>query len=162
MLVGELASFRQAALPILAAFGGVVVPALLYSALRWREGAPGRGIPMATDIAFALGVMALLGERVPLGLKVFLTALAIVDDIAAGLVIAVFYTAELDGGALGLGAVLIAVLLAANRLGVRHPLPYALLGALLLARSTPIRHSRHNCGCCLSSHYPCTDHAPAA
>ncbi len=132
VLVGELASVRQAALPILAALGGVVVPALLYAVLNaGGAGAPGWGIPMATDIAFALGVMALLGERVPLGLKVFLTALAIVDDIAAVLVIAVFYTAGIAWGSLGLAALLVAVLFAANRLGVRHPLPYAFLGALL-------------------------------
>ena len=132
LLAGELASPRQAALPILAALGGVVVPALLYSALNARgPGAPGWGIPMATDIAFAIGVMALLGERVPLGLKVFLTALAIVDDIAAVLVIALFYTAELAWGALGFAGVCLAALFAANRLGVRHPLPYALVGGVL-------------------------------
>ena len=101
LLAGELASPRQAALPILAALGGVVVPALFYSALNANgPGAPGWGIPMATDIAFAIGVLALLGERVPLGLKVFLTALAIADDIAAVLVIAVFYTSSLAWGAL--------------------------------------------------------------
>lgn len=132
VLVGELASVRQAALPIAAALGGVVVPALLYLTLNaGGPGAPGWGIPMATDIAFALGVMALLGDRVPLGLKVFLTALAIVDDIAAVLVIAVFYTAEIAWSSLGLAALLIAVLYATNRLGVRHPIPYAGLGALL-------------------------------
>jgi NhaA family Na+:H+ antiporter len=132
MLVGELASIRQAALPILAAFGGVVVPALVYSAFNARgPGAPGWGIPMATDIAFALGVMALLGDRVPLGLKVFLTALAIVDDIAAVLVIGVFYTTQIAWMSLGFAILLIAVLLAANRLGVRHPLPYVILGGCL-------------------------------
>lgn len=132
LLVGELASRRQAALPILAALGGVVVPALLYSALNANgPGAAGWGIPMATDIAFAIGVMALLGERVPLGLKVFLTALAIVDDIAAVLVIALFYTAQLSWGALGLAGFCLLVLLAANRLGVRHSLPYALVGVVL-------------------------------
>ncbi len=132
LLAGELASPRQAALPILAALGGVVVPALLYSALNARgPGAPGWGIPMATDIAFAIGVMALLGERVPLGLKVFLTALAIVDDIAAVLVIALFYTAELAWGALGFAGVCLLTLFAANRLGVRNPIPYALAGCVL-------------------------------
>lgn len=132
LLAGELASPRQAALPILAAFGGVVVPALLYTLLNANgPGARGWGIPMATDIAFAIGVMALLGDRVPLGLKVFLTALAIVDDIAAVLVIAAFYTANLAWGPLGVAVFCLLCALAANRLGVRHPLPYALIGAVL-------------------------------
>jgi NhaA family Na+:H+ antiporter len=132
LLAGELASARQAALPILAALGGVVVPALLYSALNANgPGASGWGIPMATDIAFAIGVMALLGDRVPLGLKVFLTALAIADDIAAVLVIAVFYTADLQWGALGIAALCLLAALGANRLGVRHPLPYVLIGLAL-------------------------------
>jgi len=134
LLVGELASPRQAALPIIAAIGGVLVPALIYSALNASgPGAPGWGIPMATDIAFVIGVMALLGPLVPMSLKVFLTALAIVDDIAAVLVIALFYTAQIAWGALGLAAICVVGLLAANRLGVRHPLPYALLGVLLWA-----------------------------
>jgi Na+:H+ antiporter, NhaA family len=95
LLVGELAEPRQAALPIVAALGGVIAPALIYTAFNARgPGAPGWGIPMATDIAFVIGVMALLGDRVPLGLKILLIALAIVDDIAAVLVIAVFYTAD--------------------------------------------------------------------
>ena len=129
---GELASPRQAALPILAALGGVVVPALFYTAFNATgPGARGWGIPMATDIAFAIGAMALLGDRVPLGLKVFLTALAIVDDIAAVLVIAVFYTADLAWGALGVAAFCLLMALTANRLGVRHPLPYALIGVVL-------------------------------
>jgi len=132
LLAGELASARHAALPILAALGGVVVPALLYAFLNANgSGAQGWGIPMATDIAFAIGVMALLGDRVPLGRKVFLTALAIVDDVAAVLVIAVFYTANLAWGALGVAAFCLLLALAANRLGVRHPLPYALIGAAL-------------------------------
>ena len=93
MLAGELASLRQAALPISAAAGGMIAPALLYASLNaGTSGEPGWGVPMATDIAFALGVLALLGDRVPLGVRVFLTALAIVDDIGAVLVIAVFYS----------------------------------------------------------------------
>lgn len=132
LLVGELASPRQAALPILAALGGVVVPALLYTALNGSgAGARGWGIPMATDIAFAIGVMALLGNRIPIGLKVFLTALAIVDDIFAVLVIAVFYTTSLAWAPVALAAFCLVMALGASRLGVRHPLPYALIGAVL-------------------------------
>ncbi len=132
MLVGELASPRQAALPIAAAFGGVVVPALIYALMnRAGLGAAGWGIPMATDIAFALGVLTLLGDRVPVSLKVFLAALAIVDDIAAVIVIAVFYTASISWTALGIAALFLALLFALNRTGVRHPLPYALLGVCL-------------------------------
>jgi NhaA family Na+:H+ antiporter len=132
LLVGELAQPRQAALPIVAAAGGVIVPALIYTAFNaGGPGAPGWGIPMATDIAFVIGVMALLGDRVPLSLKVFLTALAIVDDIAAVLVIALFYTAQINGAALGAAALCVALLVIANRLGIRHPLPYAAIGAVL-------------------------------
>jgi NhaA family Na+:H+ antiporter len=132
LLVGELASPRQAALPAIAALGGVLIPAGIYLLLnRGTDGGDGWGIPMATDIAFALGVLALLGDRIPLGLKVFLTALAIVDDIAAVLVIAVFYTAQVTWAALGAAAVILAVLIAANRLGARRPVVYALLGLAL-------------------------------
>ena len=132
MLVGELASLRQAALPIAAAIGGMVVPAGLYALLNPRgAGAAGWGIPMATDIAFALGILALLGDRVPLALKVFLAALAIVDDIGAVLVIAIFYTASISWTSLGVAAVVLAALLTINRAGVRHPAPYALLGLAL-------------------------------
>jgi hypothetical protein len=96
ILVGELASWRQAALPLAAALGGSIIPALLYTALNTgTEGAKGWGIPMATDIAFSLGILSLLGARIPLALKVFLTALAIADDLMAVLVIALFYTTVL-------------------------------------------------------------------
>jgi NhaA family Na+:H+ antiporter len=132
LLVGELASVRQAALPILGALGGVIAPALIYTALNFGGGgSAGWGIPMATDIAFVIGVMALLGNRVPLGLKVFLTALAIVDDIAAVLVIALFYTAQIAWFGVGVAALCVVLLLLANRMGVRHPLPYVLLGIIL-------------------------------
>jgi NhaA family Na+:H+ antiporter len=129
VLVGELSSARNAALPIAAAVGGAVVPALIYVAFNaGTEGAAGWGIPMATDIAFALGVLALLGERVPLALKVFLTALAIVDDILAVLVIAFFYTSEISWSALGVGAAFLGALVVANLIGVGRTLVYALLG----------------------------------
>jgi NhaA family Na+:H+ antiporter len=132
LLVGELSSPKQAALPIAAAIGGMVVPAGIYVALNaGGPGAAGWGIPMATDIAFALGVLALLGPRVPLSLKVFLAAFAIVDDIGAVLVIAVFYTAQLSVGMLGAAAAVLVALVACNRAGVRHPAPYAVLGVLL-------------------------------
>src|SRR5215218_10323389 len=93
VLVGEFSSVRGAALPVAAAVGGAVVPALIYVAINaGTQGSAGWGIPMATDIAFALGVLAMLGQRAPVALKVFVTALAIVDDIVAVLVIALFYT----------------------------------------------------------------------
>ena len=132
LLVGELASPRQAALPIAGALGGVAVPALLYFSLNaGGPGAAGWGIPIATDIAFAMGAMALLGSRVPVGLKVFLTALAIVDDIVAVLVIAIFYTGTLSWLSLGVVGGFFASLVAASILGMRHPLPYALLGVCM-------------------------------
>jgi NhaA family Na+:H+ antiporter len=128
-LVGELASFRKAALPIAAALGGLLFPAVLYTLLnRTGPGAAGWGIPMATDIAFALGVLALLGDRVPASLKVFLAALAIADDIGAVLVIAFFYTAHISWISLAVAGAFFVALIAVNRIGVRHPLIYAVLG----------------------------------
>src|SRR3712207_958763 len=125
ILVGELSSPRRAALPIAAAIGGAVLPAAIYLAINFgTEGASGWGIPMATDIAFALGVLALLGNRAPLGLKVFLTALAIVDDILAVVVIALFYTSDISWGALAVGATFLAALVVVNWAGVGKPLPY--------------------------------------
>jgi NhaA family Na+:H+ antiporter len=133
-LVGELASPKKAALPVASAFGGMLVPAGLYLALNaGQPGAHGWGIPMATDIAFALGVLAILGDRVCLSVKIFLTALAIVDDIGAVIVIALFYTADLSYVALGIGAVFLAVLIGANRAGVHNPLVYTFLGIGLWA-----------------------------
>jgi NhaA family Na+:H+ antiporter len=129
VLVGELASPRHAALPIAAAVGGMVVPAAIYALL--NAGTPagrGWGIPMATDIAFAIGILALLGKRVPLSLKVFLTALAIVDDLGAVVVIALFYTATINWGSLFPALIILVVLMELNRQGVRHPSVYALLG----------------------------------
>ncbi len=132
VLVGELRSARKAALPIVAAFGGMIVPAALYIALNTSgDASRGWGIPMATDIAFSLGVLSLLGSRVPLSLKIFLTAFAIIDDIGAVIVIAVFYTGDIVWGNLGIGAAFLGVLLGANVLGIRHPIVYALVGAIV-------------------------------
>ncbi len=132
ILVGELAIPQQAALPIAAAIGGMVLPALIYFAIN-PEGDSGRGwgIPMATDIAFAIGALVLLANRVPKALITFLVALAIVDDLGAVVVIALFYTDQFVFGALLIAAAILGVLIALNLIGIRQPLPYLLLGVLL-------------------------------
>jgi Na+:H+ antiporter, NhaA family len=129
VLIGELSSLRQAAFPMTAAVGGTVVPALIYVMFnRGTEALHGWGVPMATDIAFALGVLALLGSSVPISLKVFVAALAIVDDIIAVLVIAVFYTEEIRVVSLVAASVLLAISFGMNLLGVRKPALYAIIG----------------------------------
>jgi NhaA family Na+:H+ antiporter len=134
VLAGELSRIKQAALPIMGAIGGMLVPALIYSGFNHDGPASaGWGIPMATDIAFALGVLSLLGNRVPLGLKVFLAALAIIDDLGAVLVIAFFYTSSIDWAALGAGGFLVLVLVAMGRMGIRSPTPFMAVGLLLWA-----------------------------
>ncbi|WP_289296210.1 Na+/H+ antiporter NhaA [uncultured Reyranella sp.] len=130
---GELSRPSQVALPIAGAVGGMVVPAAIYAALNWSDPVALRGwaIPAATDIAFSLGVLAALGSRVPLALKVFLTTLAIVDDLGAILVIAVFYTSDLSMLSIVAAAFCLLVLAGLNRLGVRRLAPYILIGAVL-------------------------------
>ena len=121
LVVGQLSSLDRAVLPVAAAAGGMIAPALLYVAFNaGGVGASGWGIPMATDIAFALGVLAMFGSRVPIGLKVFLTALAIADDLGAVLVIALFYTAEIRWLALAAAGVLLVVLFVAIQTGARR------------------------------------------
>lgn len=132
LLVGELSDIKAALLPIIAAVGGMVLPALIYVALNPSgDTFAGWGIPMATDIAFALGVLALLGNRVPKALLGFLIALAIVDDLGAVLVIAIFYTEQLNFVALGASVIILLLLVSLNLGGIRKPLPYVLLGILL-------------------------------
>ncbi len=135
MTDGELNSVRRAAAPGIAALGGMIVPALIYTALNHADPAALRGwaVPVATDIAFALAAMSLLGRRVPNTLKVFLTALAILDDLGAILVIALFYTDRLDWQALVFAAVVLAALWAIARAGVRSLGPYLIGGAVLWA-----------------------------
>jgi NhaA family Na+:H+ antiporter len=129
ILVGELASLKQAMLPIAAAVGGMALPAAIYILLNaGTEGARGWGIPMATDIAFSLAVLAALGSRIPLGLRVFLSAFAIADDLGAVLVIALFYTREIDWNLLLTAGFFMAALALANILWIRHTLVYILLG----------------------------------
>ena len=132
-LEGELASPSRLALPVLAALGGVVLPGVIYIWSTWGDSAAARGwaIPTATDIAFSLGVLSLLGSRVPVSLKVFLTTVAVVDDLAAIVIIALLYTSQLSWTALlfGLGGLVILVLL--NRLKVRHLGAYFLVGVIM-------------------------------
>jgi NhaA family Na+:H+ antiporter len=132
LLIGELSTFRQAAFPFIAALGGCLLPAALYFAV--NHGTPvsnAWGIPMATDIAFALGVLALLGDRVPVSLKLFVAALAIADDLIVVLVIAIFYTAHLNFVYLALGGVGLCIAYGANKAGVRNPWVYAAIGIVV-------------------------------
>jgi Na+:H+ antiporter, NhaA family len=132
ILVGELADFKQAMFPVIAAIGGMLVPVFIYISINPEGHAfDGWGIPMATDIAFALGTLALLGSRVPKSLLTFLVALAIVDDLGAVIVIASFYTETISTPALMLAVTMTVVLIALNLGGIRRPLPYLLLGSIL-------------------------------
>lgn len=124
-IVGELSTLRKAFLPAIAAAGGMIVPAGMYLVCTWGgHGMNGWGVPMATDIAFAMGVLALLGSRVPQGVKIFLAALAIVDDIGAVLVIALFYTAEISSQWLLASLIPLAFLVLMNRTGMDEPIWY--------------------------------------
>lgn len=133
VIEGELSTFRHAALPVLAAIGGVMVPALIYALFNHADAATskGWGIPMATDIAFALGIISLLGSKVPSGLKIFLAALAIVDDLMAILVIAIFYSSHLHFAYLGYAAGLFLLQLTFNRLGFKNIFFYLVPGVVM-------------------------------
>jgi len=133
LLEGNLSSWRQAVLPVLAAVGGMLVPALVFVAINIDDPQALRGwaIPAATDIAFAVGVLALLGTRAPPALKVFLLALAVIDDLGAIIIIALFYSADLSIASLAIGAVGAVALLALNLSGVTRLLPYVLVGTIM-------------------------------
>ena len=133
ILAGELDNWPRRALPFIAALGGMIAPALIFFAINWQTPETWRGwaIPTATDIAFALGVLSLFGSRIPNSLKVFLTSLAIMDDLGAILIIAIFYASDLSTLALGLAALLTVALFALNWFGVARLSPYLLLGVLL-------------------------------
>lgn len=133
VLLGELSSFDKAILPIFAAIGGMAVPGLVYVAINWGtpENLVGWAIPAATDIAFALGVLALLGTRAPVALKVFLLAVAIIDDLGAIIIIAIFYTSELSTNALTFSMLGFAAAVALNRMGVQRIAPYVIIGVIM-------------------------------
>jgi NhaA family Na+:H+ antiporter len=133
LVEGELSSFKQAALPVMGALGGMIVPALIYTAINSSDAHALRGwaIPTATDIAFAVGVLAFVGSRVPSALKIFLLALAIIDDLGAIIIIAIFYTANLSLSALGLAVIGIAGLTLLNMRGVTRTAPYVLVGIFI-------------------------------
>ena len=134
IMVGELSTPKDGSLPVVAALGGMIGPALIYHAINpVGPAARGWGIPMATDIAFSIGILVLLAGRIPKGLIIFLTALAIADDLGAVLIIAVFYTRDLSLHSLGSAAGILALLALLNRGGIRHPLPYGVLGLMLWA-----------------------------
>ncbi len=135
MVEGQLSTREQISLPAIAALGGLTIPALIYAYFNWGDEVSIRGwaIPAATDIAFALGVITLLGKRVPESLKVCLVAIAIIDDLAAILIIAFFYTENLSILSLGIGAIAIILLAVLNYKGVTRITPYVLIGIFLWA-----------------------------
>lgn len=132
VVFGELKSLKKTILPISAAIGGMIVPAIIYALFNYKEATiTGWGIPMATDIAFALGILSLVGRKAPKGIVVFLTALAIVDDLGAIIVIAIFYTSQISWIALIMGLIVLIALILANRFKVRFTAVYVILGILL-------------------------------
>ena len=133
VLYGELSEWKKMTLPLAAALGGLALPAGIYAAINWENSAAlnGWAIPAATDIAFALGILALLGSRVPVALKILLTSVAVIDDLAAIVIIAIFYTSQLSMTALASAAVVSFFLLLLNRWGVKSLAPYILLGIVL-------------------------------
>ncbi|MCE5222484.1 MAG: Na+/H+ antiporter NhaA [Clostridium sp.] len=132
VVFGELKSLKKTILPISAAIGGMIVPAIIYALFNYKETTiTGWGIPMATDIAFALGVLSLIGRKAPKGIVVFLTALAIVDDLGAIIVIAIFYTSQISWIALIMGVIVFIALILANRFKVKFISVYVILGILL-------------------------------
>jgi NhaA family Na+:H+ antiporter len=133
VLAGELSSFDKAILPIMAAIGGMAVPGIIFAIVNWGtpENLNGWAIPTATDIAFALGILALIGSRAPIALKIFLLAIAIIDDLGAIVIIAIFYTSELSINALSISMIGFAVAVALNRLGIQRTAPYFLVGIIV-------------------------------
>jgi NhaA family Na+:H+ antiporter len=133
VVAGELSERAKVALPAIAALGGMIVPAAIYAWFNWNDpvGLRGWAIPSATDIAFALGVLSLFGERVPVGLKIFLMTLAVLDDLGAIVIIALFYSSDLSPQALALAAIALAGLFVLNRAGVTRVAPYVLVGTAL-------------------------------
>ena len=133
VLAGELSSFDKAILPIMAAIGGMAVPGIIFAIVNWGtpENLNGWAIPTATDIAFALGILALIGSRAPIALKIFLLAIAIIDDLGAIVIIAIFYTSELSINALSISMIGFAAAIALNRLGIQRTAPYLLVGIIM-------------------------------
>ncbi len=130
--LGELSSIKNAALPVVAAIGGIIVPASIFLIMNWGTATQsGAGIPMATDIAFAIGILSLLGSRVPASLKILLTAVAVIDDLGAIIIIAIFYTGDLSWSNLGIAFGIFAFLILLNRLKVHNLIPYLLLGVVM-------------------------------
>lgn len=132
LYIGELSDRKNASLPVIAALGGMVVPALVYLLFNWgTETQGGFGIPMATDIAFALGILSMVGKNIPVNLKIFLTALAVIDDLGAILVIAIFYSSDISALYLTLASGIFLILFIFNRIGIRQMWIYLLHGALM-------------------------------
>lgn len=130
--IGELSSLKKATLPLIGALGGMIIPALIYAGFNYGTTTQsGVGIPMATDIAFAIGILSLLGNRVPISLKIFLTALAVIDDLGAIIVIAIFYTSSVSLLNLGIALGILAFLFVLNQLKVNNLIPY-LIGGILM------------------------------
>ena len=133
VLAGELSSFDKAILPIMAAIGGMAVPGIIFAIVNWGtpENLNGWAIPTATDIAFALGILALIGSRAPIALKIFLLAIAIIDDLGAIVIIAIFYTSELSINALAISMLGFAAAVVLNRMGIQRTAPYLLVGIVM-------------------------------